>query len=487
MAQDTLKNRTIFCRDNLEVLRGINSNSIDLIYLDPPFSKNDTFITKGSKKVAEIKRFFLNKQKENKLFLEENFDQIFKDNSVGFKDIWTENDVNKSYYSEIDEYNNQLVSYFESIKASIFRGGFYYLIYMAIRLIEMKRILKDTGGIYYHCDPTLSHYIKNVMDKIFGYDNFRNEIVWYYSNGGGRNKNKYNKKHDYLLYYTKSKAYTYNWKDIGETREKQEGTFSGYFKTDEIGRRYQEVRTNKKIYKYYLDEPKNADDVFFINIISQRDKTERIGYPTQKPLALLEKIIKASSKEGDIVLDPFCGCATTCIAAEYLNRKWIGIDKKPQAFYMVYYRAYNSRDLLGTKVMPNMYGDIIQSTEIPKRTDLSAKEIEAIRIVYERKERVRREKKLSPKERAIAKELLYEDQAGMCNGCDVYMRSADLTIDHIAPKIEDGEDDLDNLQLLCYRCNVWKGKLSMGYLFKKLKEERIITEGTFQKQMNKRQ
>ena len=156
--QSTIKNRTIFCRDNLDILNGINSNSIDLIYLDPPFNKNHTFVG-NSKKIQEIKEWYKKRQKEKKEFVEVDFDKIFEDTPY-FRDIWNENDIISFYYTKIDNYNSQLVNYLESIRNSTPSGSFHYLLYMSVRLIEMKRVLKNTGSIYYHCDSHLSHYIK---------------------------------------------------------------------------------------------------------------------------------------------------------------------------------------------------------------------------------------------------------------------------------------------------------------------------------------
>ena len=171
-----IPNQTIFCRDNIDVLRNINSECVDLIYLDPPFAKNETFVGSNAK-VQEIKKWFLDLQDKQGKFSDVDFDDIFKD-SARFKDIWNESDVQRAHYSQIDNYNHELVAYFESVRKSATTGAFYYLIFMTIRLIEMHRVLKDTGSIYLHCDPTMSHYLKVIMDKIFGVDNFRNEIVW---------------------------------------------------------------------------------------------------------------------------------------------------------------------------------------------------------------------------------------------------------------------------------------------------------------------
>jgi len=236
-----------------------------------------------------------------------------------------------------------------------------YLYYMMQRLEACKKVLKKTGSIYLHCDYRASHYLKMIMDEIFGVDNFRNEVIWY-RNSGGIGRTTFNKRHDILLNYSKTNKYFYDGKAVGDLREQEEGTFSGYFGVDANGRKYREVRRGGKRYKYYMDEPKNPDDVWKVRQIPERDKTERVGYPTQKPEALLERVVKASSKESDLVLDPFCGCGTTVIVASKLNRRFIGIDidtserKKgelPTAFSVIKNRShelfgqsrYVSRDL----------------------------------------------------------------------------------------------------------------------------------------------
>jgi DNA modification methylase len=195
------------------------------------------------------------------------------------------------------------------------------------RLVLMRDLLAVDGSIYVHCDYRVSPYLKLILDEVFGVNNFKNEIIWYYQNGGGRARTWFNRKHDTIFWYTKKlEKYTYNSKEAGDARNTDEGTFGGYFKTDEDGRRFQEVRAGGKVYKYYTDELKNADDVWNFGIISQRDKTERVDYPTQKPEELIERIIKASSNEGDLVADFFCGSGTTAAVAEKLGRKWINSD-----------------------------------------------------------------------------------------------------------------------------------------------------------------
>ena len=300
-----VKPRTIICRDNIDVLRGINSGCIDLIYLDPPFNKNKKFTAPigSSAEGAE------------------------------FSDIFREEDIKDEWVKSIEYENPELHSYLTGVKAFSNRYNYCYLVYMAIRFLECQRVLKDTGSIYLHCDPTMSHYLKIVMDCIFGENNFRNEIVWGYRTGGmSTRKGAFARKHDVILFYSKTQANIF-------------------------------TKLSSKSYALTLPSPRSAsgknlgvdeDRIGKFRMVNMRDwwvntgimpdddiremyrnDTERTGYPTQKPLALLERIIKASSREGDVVLDPFCGCATTCVAAEKLGRGWIGVDVSLQAYELV--------------------------------------------------------------------------------------------------------------------------------------------------------
>ena len=324
-----ISNRTIFCKDNLDVLQGINSESVDLIYLDPPFNKNKTFTASiGSN--AE---------------------------GASFKDYFREEDVKDEWVETIKEDHIELYNFLNGVK-SISNSKHYlynycYLCYMVIRLVEMRRILKDTGSVYFHCDPTMSHYIKIMMDTIFGEDNFRNEIIWYYSNAS-RGKRVLAKSHDLILWYSKSNSYQFISANILVP-----------FKSQMTDWRYE--RGGQKGKKKPIG--KIPDDVFTLPSLNTMAK-ERIGYPTQKPLALLERLIKTSSKESDVVLDPFCGCATTCIASEILNRKWIGIDISVKAYELVKERLNKEVEGKFDFEYKNDHGIKVHfSTDSPKRTD----------------------------------------------------------------------------------------------------------------------
>lgn len=195
------------------------------------------------------------------------------------------------------------------------------------RLIEMKRVLKDTGSIYLQCDYRLIHYLKIKMDEIFGFNNLVNEIIWYYDNGGGRSQNSFNRKHDTILFYSKTKNFKYNIDDIRIPYKETSGYASGGIKS-KTGKKYE---PNKK--------GKNPDDVWNIPIINPMSK-ERVGYNTQKPKILLERIIKTSTDTNDIVADFFCGSGTTLVVAKELGRQYIGCDINQKAVEITNKRLY---------------------------------------------------------------------------------------------------------------------------------------------------
>ena len=320
--QGNLKNRTIFCRDNIDVLKGINSECIDLIYLDPPFNTKKDFAAPVGSSAA----------------------------GASFKDIFKKEDIKEEWLQTIKEDNEKLTSFLTGIKNIDGRKSynFCYLVYMAIRLIECHRVLKDTGSIYLHCDPIMSHYLKILLDTVFFENNFRNEITWYYTNAS-RGKRNFAKAHDIIFWYSKSEKYIFNRNDV--LQKFQSGmTKWRYTKGGQKGKE--------------MPKGKTPDDVITLPSLNAMSK-ERTGYPTQKPLAMLERIIKASSNKKDIVLDPFCGCATTCIAAEKLDRQWIGIDVSVKAYELV-------KERLKKEISPDLFEQVKEvafSTDPPHRTD----------------------------------------------------------------------------------------------------------------------
>ena len=352
MSSCNIGNRTIFCDDNIDILPGINSDSVELIYLDPPFNKNKKF-TAPIGTSAE---------------------------GASFKDIFREDDLKDEWLLTIEEDEPDLFHYLNGIKGVGKPYNFAYLAYMAVRLIECRRILKPTGSVYLHCDPTMSHYLKTTMDCIFGEENFRNEVVWCYREAINSSK-RWNRKHDTLLFYSSSKKWTFNANEVLQPHS--ESTIKKYRHEDDKGKyrlmgrgitgspikskrdiaQEWEITHPELVYRQYLRKGTYPVDYWFIDVINQNAK-ERVGYPTQKPLALLERIILASSNEGDIVLDPFCGCATTCVAAEKLGRTWIGIDISIKAYELVQKR-------LAKETASIFEGDVVVDlkTDPPQRTD----------------------------------------------------------------------------------------------------------------------
>ncbi len=198
-----------------------------------------------------------------------------------------------------------------------------YLTMMAVRIFEMHRILKKNGSIYLHCDPTASHYLKLLLDSVFGVKNFLNEIVWSYKRYTAQSK-RYQRLHDIILFYGKSTDVIFN--DSREEYGPKSGKADSHYKQDEDGRwyRWQKFK-GKEPYKVYLSQGRRIGVVWEIPHINASAK-ERLGYPTQKPEKLLERLILASSNENDIIFDPFCGCGTSISVSERLKRQWIGID-----------------------------------------------------------------------------------------------------------------------------------------------------------------
>ena len=302
---------TLYYGDNLEILRKyIKDESVDLIYLDPPFNSNTTY---------------------NVLFKDEKGQS--RSQIKAFTDFWHWDEESAKTYNYL--INDDKVP--AKVKELIFALHQFlgenqmnaYLVMMSVRLIELHRVLKDDGSLYLHCDPTASHYIKLVLDSIFGQKNFRNEIIWAYSTSG-RPKDRFPWKHDTIFCYGKTNKTFFNVKEV-KVPYSEEYINTHFPYKDKTGRVYRKRFDAGKWRIYYADEGMIPNDVWEIPYVNSMSP-ERLGYPTQKPLILLERIIKASSRDDGIILDPFCGCGTTIDAVEKINketnsnRKWIGID-----------------------------------------------------------------------------------------------------------------------------------------------------------------
>ena len=406
LATLNVPNRTLFIGDNLDVLRGINSESVDLIATDPPFNK-------GVKAFEGITK---------------------AGHNVSYSDVWTWDDVQAEWTAAIFNEHPALHSVIQAANASAGDDMGAFLCWLAVRVLEMRRILKPTGSLYLHIDHTAHAYAKAMLDAIFGRKQFRNEIVWWYK-GTGRPSKKFPAKHDVILFYAK---------------------------TD--GTHFSPLRTQAaKISGWTGKDTKLMDDVWDIPTVFQsKERASRTGYPTQKPLALYERIIKASSNEGDVVLDPFAGCATTCVAAERLGRQWIGIDINERALTVI-------RDRLQSEVIGSMAWDTIVRTpqEPPARTDGGKAVAPELRVVSR--------KRNAPRQPAREiRERLKIDDGQRCQGCGWEPPYLDyLQVDHKKPRSLGGADEMENYTLLCDPCNRLKGnKLTLTEL-----RDARVTEG----------
>lgn len=345
----------LYYGDNLTVLRNdIQRDSVDLVYLDPPFNSQSNY---------------------NVLFRspagEQSHAQI-----EAFEDTWHWGDQAEQAFDEvIRSWNTDAAELLRALRAFLKENDMMaYLSMMAVRMLELHRVLKPTGSLYLHCDPTASHYLKLVLDAIFGKERFRNEVIWLRSTPRGHAFTRFPSSHDVLLSYSKGERCIWNAREVFneyDLDDLDEKTASKYTLKDEGGRLYQLTSllnpnanrphltyeflgitkvwrwTKERMreaheaglviqpspgavprFKRYLDKQKGKPigdvwvDIPPINSQAQ----ERLGYPTQKPIALLERILRANSNEGNVVLDPFCGCGTTIHAAQKLKREWIGID-----------------------------------------------------------------------------------------------------------------------------------------------------------------
>lgn len=303
MKQSVQWKNKLFFGDNLNMLRHIADKSVDLIYLDPPFNSKANY---------------------NVLF-KESSGQLSDAQITAFEDTWHWGQDSEDTYREIIQHGpKKLADLIQALRSFLGQNDMMaYLVMMAIRLVELRRVLSSTGSIFLHCDPTASHYLKMTMDSIFGIVNFQNEVVWSYKRYTARS-GRYQRLHDIILFYTRSEKGIFN--SLRIDYGPKSGTSDSHYKQGEDQRWYRwQKRKGKEPYKIYLSEGRRLGDVWEIPHINASAK-ERLGYPTQKPEALLERIIKASSNEGDLVLDPFCGCGTTVAVAERLKRRWIGID-----------------------------------------------------------------------------------------------------------------------------------------------------------------
>ncbi len=475
------KKRELWIGDNLTIMRGMNSDSVDLIYLDPPFNSQRKYqgviTVNGKKRTAQ------------------------------FKDTWTVTDITMDEYDHLEERCPDAAELIKCLGNIHGEGWKAYLTFIGARLVEMHRLLKDAGSIYLHCDKTMSHGLKLLMDCVFGGGNFLNHIAWQYDGPQSPSKKKFATKHDDILRYAKNidKVYVvydelFTVSEVGEPElsknyKKDEGGYfydlpPGDYSAASIAELKKEGRVRitkngKTRIKYYLIKKgakyyrrKKTPTVWNdIPSLGQAGGGENTKWPTQKPVALLNRIIKTSSNKGGILLDPFCGCATACVAAAHQERQWIGIDLELQAAAIMQDRMKSNKEknLLDefhkceirsivrkpagkTQVEEELLEDMPQDIEWqktpPRRADV---------------------RELGASQKTELKPVLYREQNKKCAGCLLEKSVRDLDIDRKIPQKRGGYYTRDNVQLLCGNCNGIKGGRTDAYLRRKL-EERDIEE-----------
>ena len=417
MAELNSDPNVIYTVDNLKVLRALNRECVDLIYLDPPFNSGKQWhnpIGKGGGK-------------------------------VGFDDIWgwdrytdetLQQTIERQWEDEKEFAGTAIRQVVEAAVDAHDPTMGSYCAFMAPRLIEMHRVLKPDGTLYLHCDSAANSYLRLLLDAVFGWRSLRNEIIWFYDDTPGRPKHHFPRKHDTIYRYTKSGA-----------QSATQWTFNGNAAQirvpikEESKKRYQYVRRIGG--REYLGgrEDRLIADIWPIPAVKKGSRVHQdAGYKTQKPIMLLERIIAASSSDGDVVLDPFCGCATSCVAAQKLGRRWIGIDIEPEAVKLCRTRLRNELQLF-------------DETEERKQPPTPSDD---------------RQGELMPRGRALRLELWKQLQQlqgvdkPRCPVCGEAPGEKYMEVDHIIPRSRGGEHTWGNVQLLCGPCNRSKGNKTMA-------------------------
>ena len=405
------RNRTLFHGDNLPVLRGMDSETVDLVATDPPFNKSRDFHATPDSLAAGAR----------------------------FEDRWSwERDVHQEWLDQIQDDWPAVWSVIQAARAASGDDMAAFLCWLGVRVMEVHRVLKPTGSLYLHIDHTAHAWVKAMLDGIFGRKQFRNEIVWSYRRWPAKSRN-FQRMHDTLLWYSKGEQWVWNqmYEPLAPSTLKADGGKKILNVFDEKGKRVRGTKTGEQSPGALMRA------VWDIGFISPTAK-ERTGYPTQKPLALYERIIEASSNEGDMVLDPFAGCATTCVASERLGRQWAGIDIWKGAYDQVVRRLEDNRQLL-REPDPKVWLE----TAPPKRTDAGGTAAPTLVL------KLQIPAPPGPKmTNAEMKKTLLQRDGLRCEGC---LRPFDderyLELDHKTPRSDGGLNHISNRTLLCGPCN----------------------------------
>lgn len=411
----------------------MNSETVDLIYLDPPFKKQKPFKAKMTAKTEDRLLEYLricegytdqmnnyHKPRDAK-FAEQALEYVKSLRNdkgeiwMGFNDAWTLDGIKSS---QLEKLKADRVDIYNLIKAIPEDDTKAYMIFMGVRILEMYRVLKPTGSIYLHCDYEANSYIRLIMDMVFGRDNMRNEIVWGYEKPRSASK-KFRANHDTIYFYTKTDHKKFTPQRVPNL--KGEFVMRKPFKRPD-GSVWMPKEPGKQAGSWWYDIPSQAT--------AMTDK-QWLGYPTQKPVKLLERIIESSSDESDIVFDPFAGCATAIDAAYNLNRRWIACDSSYMSVILLRLR------LEGPGLLGKRYPYRFTETNAPIRDDIN----EQIDYSYEGLAKRVNVRKLYGAE-------IYTRQDGKCAICKRRINFKDGDIDHIVPPADGGTNDIDNLQFI---------------------------------------
>ena len=366
MAQFNAINRGVYIADNLYFLRAVNTESVDLVCIDPPFAKNETFGRKKPHDQDPLKPPLTPAERDNELRLLASWGINTPADAdaarinwpeTAYKDFWSwENDIHEDWLVDLRRTHEPIADLINVTRYTHSESTAAYLCYMAIRLLEIHRVLKPTGSLYLHCDHTANGYLRQLLDAVFGKENFRNAIVWHY-NKWTNAAAYFQRNHDTVLFYAKSAATQYN-KQFVMTPHKERTIARGWdrnvvqggvrqllvYDREKAAKEMSKDKYDRIVYRDNNDDGTAMSDVWVdINYLASGSK-ERTGYPTQKPVALAERIIAASSNPNDVVLDCFAGCAYVAVAAERLERRWVACDLQPRS-WTVFKRQFNKPQL----------------------------------------------------------------------------------------------------------------------------------------------
>lgn len=519
-------NRGVYISDNLPFLRSLNDESIDLVCIDPPFAKNDTFTGDNldpplSESERETERRLLAswgiRSSRDALDKEIQWPEDLNTRG-GYKDIWSwENDIHEEWIESIDDNYPSISKLIDATRYVHGEGTAAYLCYMAIRLIEIHRVLTSNGSLWLHCDQTANAYLRQLLDGVFGKDNLINQVNWERIKGAGKTNQfkirSFGNASDTIFFYSKSRHYRFNADEVARPYPDIERDFplvddkGRYKRRDPFGppglgarpnlcytykgvtpphpsgwtvmeSRLKELdedgeldwRPNGKVYRKQRPRAGIIPNNIWTDI-DPAGEDERTGYPTQKPWRLAERIIKASTNPNDVVLDCFAGCAYTAVAAEKTGRQWVACDINPRA-WTVFKRQCNNPDLvllkcnddttgqqvIGTEPVVTVHGP----TELPQRTSPISEVEPASFDIPERKFKV--PKSLIPDSEMLRELLQLSDYQAWCCGFanrrsdgSVIESTRNFHLDHIDPKSKQGSNQIPNRAPLCPHHNIRKG------------------------------